>query len=204
MASRIGAVRGDVLGIDIIERVDGRALDELTVRLPGDYLVPLLIEEVGQVDGVVVEDVQLLSGPLTDPRLDALEAAATLVDQPGSPQLLAALADQSCRLLAGDWAVVAEVGGAVLASAGRVADEGGQAGVDLAYQTSTGSPGAAPGNVARSGVPGSRLEVVLHRAGRPIRERERRYLVLMARIAGVRWTELEAVRGTLSTRAEYH
>ncbi len=44
VASRIGAVRGDVIGIDILERSGGRALDELMVRLPSADLVPLLIE----------------------------------------------------------------------------------------------------------------------------------------------------------------
>ena len=52
VASRIGAVRGDVTGIDILERGAGRAIDELVVELPDDELLPLLIDEIGQVDGV--------------------------------------------------------------------------------------------------------------------------------------------------------
>src|SRR5687767_13200202 len=39
VASRIGAVRGDVVGIEILERGAGRAIDELVVRLPDDGLV---------------------------------------------------------------------------------------------------------------------------------------------------------------------
>ena len=38
VASRIGAVRGDVVGIDILERGAGRAIDELVVELPDDDL----------------------------------------------------------------------------------------------------------------------------------------------------------------------
>lgn len=34
VASRIGAVRGDVVGIDILERGGGQAVDELVVELP--------------------------------------------------------------------------------------------------------------------------------------------------------------------------
>jgi hypothetical protein len=34
VASRIGAVRGDVLAIEILEQGGGRAIDELTVALP--------------------------------------------------------------------------------------------------------------------------------------------------------------------------
>ena len=57
VASRIGAVRGDVLGIEILERGADRVVDELTVSLPSAELVPLLTSEVDAVDGVSVEDV---------------------------------------------------------------------------------------------------------------------------------------------------
>src|ERR1700716_566717 len=82
VASRIGAVRGDLVGIDILERGGGRDIDELAVELPEERLVPLLVQEVGQVDGVDVEEMNSVGGPLPDPRLDALETAATLVEQP--------------------------------------------------------------------------------------------------------------------------
>ena len=44
VASRIGAVRGDLIGIDILERGAGLAIDELVVSLPDDDLVPLLLK----------------------------------------------------------------------------------------------------------------------------------------------------------------
>src|SRR3954452_4548491 len=81
VASRIGAVRGDVVGIDILERGAGRAIDELIVELPSEDLLDLLIEEIAQVDGVDVEDVRPLPTPLGDARLDALDTAALLVEQ---------------------------------------------------------------------------------------------------------------------------
>ena len=51
VASRIGAVRGDVVGIEILERGAGRAIDELIVALPEPGLVDLLVNEIAQVDG---------------------------------------------------------------------------------------------------------------------------------------------------------
>ncbi|HZA88236.1 MAG TPA: ACT domain-containing protein, partial [Acidimicrobiales bacterium] len=78
IASRIGAVGGDVVGIDILERENGQAVDELVVELPDPALVELLVAEVRQVDGVAVEEVRPLANALHDPRLDALEAAAQL------------------------------------------------------------------------------------------------------------------------------
>src|SRR5947199_6732572 len=81
VASRIGAVRGDLVGIDILERGAGRAIDELVVELPSDELIPLFIAELGEVDGVDVEELRPVVGPLPDARLDALETAAVLVEQ---------------------------------------------------------------------------------------------------------------------------
>ena len=54
VASRIGAVRGEIVGIEILERGAGRAIDELAVDLPHASLVELLVEEIQQVDGVEI------------------------------------------------------------------------------------------------------------------------------------------------------
>src|SRR5436309_10839410 len=88
VASRIGAVRGDVVGIDILERGAGRAIDELVVQLPDASLVSLLLAEIDQVDGVDVEDVRPAYSELQDPRLDALETAALLVGAQSRNDLL--------------------------------------------------------------------------------------------------------------------
>ncbi|HUA95595.1 MAG TPA: ACT domain-containing protein [Acidimicrobiales bacterium] len=58
VASRIGAVGGDIVAIDIIERVKGRAIDEFVLEMEGDHLVELLRSEIHEVDGVQVEDVR--------------------------------------------------------------------------------------------------------------------------------------------------
>src|SRR5438270_2898200 len=81
VASRIGAVRGDLVGIDILERGGGRVIDELVVELPDESLLHLLLAEMSEVDGVDVEDVRPATDALSDPRLDALETAALLVEQ---------------------------------------------------------------------------------------------------------------------------
>ena len=45
VASRIGAVKGDVVGIEILETGSGQAVDELVVRLPDATL--LVVEGAG-------------------------------------------------------------------------------------------------------------------------------------------------------------
>lgn len=72
VASRIGAVGGDIVAIDILERVSGVAIDEFVVELAGDELVELLRREVHEVDGAAVETIRALELPsaLESGRLD--------------------------------------------------------------------------------------------------------------------------------------
>ncbi len=63
VASRIGAVGGDIVAIDILERSKGRAIDEFVLEMEGDHLVELLRNEIHEVDGVQVEDVRGVGAP---------------------------------------------------------------------------------------------------------------------------------------------
>src|SRR5579872_4579899 len=75
VASRIGSVGGDLIGIDILERGEGRVIDELTIDLPGEELIPLMLSKVGELDGVDVEDVRKVVAGIPHPHVDALEVA---------------------------------------------------------------------------------------------------------------------------------
>ena len=121
VASRIGAVRGEIVGIDILERGAGRAIDELVVELPDGALTELLIHEVQQVDGVDVEEVRPVADALHDPRLDALETAAILVGASDRDELVAAVVTHAKRVIGAAWgAVVLLEDGEVLAAEGRL------------------------------------------------------------------------------------
>ena len=109
VASRIGAVRGDVVGIDILERDGGQAVDELVVELPDGALVDLLVNEVRQVDGVAVEEVRPLADALHDPRLDALEAAAQLVGATDVDGLLSSVVVHARRVVGARWVAVVDI-----------------------------------------------------------------------------------------------
>lgn len=58
VASRIGAVGGDIVAINILEREDGRAVDEFVVEI-GQELIDLLQSEVHEVDGVSILDIRV-------------------------------------------------------------------------------------------------------------------------------------------------
>jgi hypothetical protein len=193
VASRIGAVGGDLVGIDILERGGGRAIDELVVELPDDALVPLLIAEVSEVDGVDVEDVRPATAGLVDARLDALETAAVLVEQDALESLLDALAVHANHDFQADWAAVVD-----LAATEPVASVGSPppavwlgafvAGSRASEQAGNGESG--PDDVAWTGLEVADLALVLGRRGRPFRARERRQLTALARIADHRACEL--------------
>src|SRR6187399_902321 len=80
VASRIGGVGGDVIGIEILERGAGRAIDDLVVALPNPSLIDLLVAEIQQVDGVDVEEVVTVTPDSVDPDIAALESVADLLE----------------------------------------------------------------------------------------------------------------------------
>lgn len=104
VASRIGAVRGDVVGIEILERGPSQVIDEVLVELPDDGVVSLLLTEVSQVDGVAVEDVRPVERGRADGGTLVLEAALRLVTVP-TEERLGALCGEVRHLTGGDWVV---------------------------------------------------------------------------------------------------
>jgi len=67
VASRIGAVGGDIIAIDILDRTGGKVVDEFVVELAGHHLVDLLRSEIHEVDGAQVDDVRLVEAAEPDP-----------------------------------------------------------------------------------------------------------------------------------------
>jgi hypothetical protein len=200
VASRIGAVRGDLVGIDILERGAGRAIDELVVDLPSESLVKLLISEVSQVDGVDVEDVRRASDALADPRLDALETAANLVSQSAIGPLLKSLARGSVRDFQSDWASIVEpdLPEHVVLVGPAPPGEWLQAFLAGSRASVAPRPGeVAPDDVAWADMDAAGLVLILGRQGRPFRVRERRQLTALARIVDSRWAELTARAGRM-------
>ena len=85
VASRIGAVDGDIVGIDVLERGEHVAVDEFAVHLRDVATVDVMVREIEEVDGASVEEVRVVDH-FPDPRLDALESARSLcaADSPGA------------------------------------------------------------------------------------------------------------------------
>jgi hypothetical protein len=207
VASRIGAVRGDVIGIDILERENGQAVDELVVELPAAGLVDLLVTEVRQVDGVAVEEVRPVADARHDPRLDALEAAAQLVGADGIDELLDAVVGHAGRVVGAAWVAVTDLEGQGAAEHTLVATDdapnrawleaflaGSRAAERAGGRGGGQGRGSGAGDVVWAPLPQSGLALVLGREGMPYRARERRQVAALARVVDTRLRELRRTR----------
>ena len=104
VTGRIGDALGDVVGIEILERGGGMAIDELTVALPDPSYLDPLVAGLLRVDGVAVEDVRRVPADRPDGALAVLSTAAEIVAAPADDRLLVACGSLR-RLLDADWAV---------------------------------------------------------------------------------------------------
>lgn len=197
VASRIGAVRGDVVAIDILERDGGQAIDELVVELPGADLVGLLVDEVRQVDGVRVEEVRP-TDRCYDPRLDALESVARLVAADDLVELYDGVVACARQVAKADWAALVDTTPGCQELPARTDDAPSGAWLRAFVAGSETSRAAETAGVAWAPLPSSGLALIVGR-DLPFRGRENRYLAALARVAGSRRRELSEARA----RAEH-
>jgi hypothetical protein len=184
VASRIGAVRGDVLGIEILEVGGGRVIDELVVSIDDAGLVDLLIAEVGAVDGVSVEHVRPIDGDRVDPDLTALAVGAELAE--------AAPADRPAVLCRGT-AQVSDASWAVVVRDGTIVEQQGEppdpawtrAFLDGCQHLTPVSAGdqRVPSDLVWARLERSGISVAAGRSDRPVHERERVRVALLGRLA---------------------
>ncbi|HVL27628.1 MAG TPA: hypothetical protein VM390_05740 [Acidimicrobiales bacterium] len=196
VASRIGALRGDVVGIEILERGGGRAIDELVVQLPDATVMGLLVSEIAEVDGVDVEDVRPAPGAPADQRLDALDTAAVLVGATTQAALIGELVARAHEVFEAEWAAAVDTERALVAAAVGSPPPAAWLAAFVAGSRSSALVAAGdrgPDDAAWSALEGTAVAVVLGRRGRPFRARERRELSALARIAGLRACELDRV-----------
>jgi hypothetical protein len=103
VASALGAAGVDIVSVDVLERGNGLAVDDVVVDLPRDRLPDSLITAVRAVPGVEVEALRPFAGPLDIHReLELLEALARTAEDAAAKLLAAELP----RVFHSGWAVV--------------------------------------------------------------------------------------------------
>lgn len=197
VASRIGAVGADIVGVDVVERGGGQAVDDLLVRVPDDRL-DLMLREIRAVDGVDVEELHAVGDGLADLGVGILEAAAAIVAAAGIDDLGRLVCDHARRIVRLDWVSLCRTDDGTVVTVSGDAPTTGWIG---AYAIGTGardsdSPDGPPEgdpHVAAAPLAATSLVVVAGRAGLSIRPRERELLAALSRLAAARWAEMAAL-----------
>jgi hypothetical protein len=192
VASRIGAVDGDIVGIDVLERGEDIAVDEFAVQLRNPAALDIMVREIEEVDGVNVEEVRVVDH-FPDPRLDALESATRLCAACSLDDLHRTLVGQIRDEFLGDWTALV-VDSSILAASGDVSLEGATlealaAGTAASPMVADGSTG--PDDLAVAVLPTHGATLFVGREGHPFRRRERAQLVALAGIADRAWALLD-------------
>lgn len=196
VAAAIGQADGDVIGIEILERGAGMAIDELIVALPTQGSTPSdeeryeelniekLISCVSQVEGVAVEDVHRVAQGRPDQSVLALDTAARIMETPKVDRT-----EATCELvrdmLEADWCTVVPNGAqSPLAVSGDVPDLpwvmaflGG-----ISHLASDARYEHTPADVAWAPLDLLDAAIVAGRLRGAFRLRERQHLTLIARI----------------------
>jgi hypothetical protein len=183
VASRIGAIGADIVGVDVLERSEHVAVDEFAVTLGSEDLVKLLVREIEEVDGASVEQWERVDR-FPDP-LDALETIEHVCGATNAKDLAARLTEHVRSEFNADWAAVLLESELVATSGADVPDPS----VLHAFASGTSaSPAVAagesgPDDLAVAPLDDRRSFLLVGRAAHPFRRRERRQLIVLARVA---------------------
>jgi hypothetical protein len=107
LATALGAAGADILGVDVVERAAGVAVDDLIVELPPGKLADSLVSAAVSVPGVAVESIQrYYSGAgETHRELELLDALAA-----APHRAVELLVSGAPRIFRAGWAVVVRYG----------------------------------------------------------------------------------------------
>ncbi|MFJ5870210.1 amino acid-binding protein [Dietzia maris] len=105
LAVALGTVDADIISLDVVDRFDGVAVDDIVVEVPHGTFPDALITAAERLDGVMVDSLRPFGGILDAHRelelIDAVAGAGA-----GASQLLA---DELPAALRVGWALVVEV-----------------------------------------------------------------------------------------------
>ena len=200
VATRFGALKGDVIGLEVVERDAGLATDEMVVSIPSDVPVDLVIQELSAEEGVRVEDIRPLDCLPYDPQLDALEVASIILGSESRDELAYDLCLHVGRAVRCSWACVVDRRGGILASWGERPDDPWlesfvSAGPAITRETEDHQPISSMDAVWVP-LPAADAALVVGRDGvsdtTTIRARERQRLAALARIADAWFRRLDA------------
>lgn len=181
VAQGIAGAGGNVLALEVLERSEGVAVDELVVEVAAAGVADELCRAVQAIDGAGVEEIRALSPDAEERGLEVIAAAVTVLETANPTATLAALSGLVGELFAADWSALLDVqAGVCLQSTGTVPPVDWLAaflvGAERAAGATTGS------GVMAAGLKEAGLAVYVGRCV-AFRRREQRELDMLARVA---------------------
>lgn len=183
VATRIAAIRGNVVGLEVLERSGGVAVDELMVELPEMGLADKLCRQLRSIDGAGIEEVRVVPPDMEERGLQVIAAAVSILETANASASLAALVGLTGELFDAGWSALVDIG-----SETYVLCSGDVPGLAWLLAFVAGSRNA-PGDAATSGsgvmageLTDSGLVLCIGRAV-PFRRREHRELDMLVRVA---------------------
>jgi hypothetical protein len=111
VAAEIGAVQGNVIGLEVLEREAGVAIDEFVVELPDQPgAVDAVCKGIRNIPGAGVEEVRQLAAVAEDREDTVLNAAAAILQAATPTAAMNALSGQLMSLYDLTWLGVADLG----------------------------------------------------------------------------------------------
>jgi hypothetical protein len=188
VAAAIGRAGGDVIGIEILERGAGMAIDELTVLVDesdSGSRIDAVIAELSTVDGVAVEDVHAVEPDRPEHGVLALDVVSAMVSVTPTSRRLALLCRGLGDLLEADWIAVVDTDSrAVVVEEGKVPDPAWLIAFLVGINHLPSAAEHTPSDVIWAPLVGTDMVVAAERAGRAFRARERQQVERIGRIAG--------------------
>jgi hypothetical protein len=125
LAATVADGGGNVVGLEVLERVDGAALDELLIELEDADRIDHLCRKVASADGTTIEEVRPVAPDADEHGMQVLDAAQGILTS-GTPTVaLEQLVEAVSRLFDTDWCAVLDARAeTVVARTGRVPPTG--------------------------------------------------------------------------------
>jgi hypothetical protein len=195
VATRIGAMGGNVVGLEVLEREGGVAVDELLIEVDAVELIEPVCSALGEIEGVGVEEARVISPGSEERGLQVMAVAVSILETANSDAALRSLMGHTGDLFDAEWVALADLG-----ERRYVQSTGEVPAIDWleAFVGGARLQGGPPADTTRSGVLTEELSVAgltlcLGRSV-PFRQRERREIEMLARISDRVFSALEPRR----------
>jgi hypothetical protein len=109
VATRIAAIRGNVVGLEVLERSGGVAVDELMVEMPDEGLAETLGRQLRTIEGAGIEEIRKVPPEMEERGLQVIAAAVSILETANASASLAALVGLASDLFDAEWTALVDI-----------------------------------------------------------------------------------------------